>query len=54
MDLKIKIKYRKNSHEKYVSYIKNIEGYSPFELVLKILKETDVDKLEIKVIKHIV
>ena len=50
-DVKVEVKYRKNSHEKYFTYEKELGICSIFDLVQTTLRETDVKRMEIIVEK---
>jgi len=45
----VKIRYRKNSHEKYFTYEKPIDSLYLFDLVQETFKKTDAKKMEIVV-----
>ena len=49
--VKVEVRYRKNSHEKYFTYEKALGFSSIFDLVQNTLKETDVKRMEIVVNK---
>ena len=51
MVAKIKVKYRKNSHEKYFEYIVQDMDCFAFSLVAETLKKTNCNRLEIVVEK---
>ena len=51
MKAKIKVKYRKNSHEKYFAYEHELGSVYAFNLANETLVNTDVDRLEIVVEK---
>ena len=47
---RIKVRYRKNCKEKYFTYNHELDAFA-FDLVIKILRETDVEHMEISVDK---
>lgn len=49
--MKVKVSYKKNSKEKYTTYKVDLDAYEPFELIKKTLQKTDVEQLQIKIIK---
>jgi len=52
MMVQIKVKYRKNSKEKYFTYITNTNSYECLGLILKTIEITDVDSLQITIDKQ--
>jgi len=44
---KVRIKYRKNSHEKYFSYIRSADDPFMFDLVKTTFLKTDADRIQV-------
>lgn len=49
--MKALIKYRKNVHEKYTSFIADLMGNNPLDVVLYTMRRTDADRFEVVIEK---
>ena len=49
--MKALVKYRKNSHEKYVSFFTDLQHNNPLEVVLFTMRRTDAKRFEVVIEK---